>query len=197
MMFRMKTIWRAITIQHKRFDEERVKAQAASGVIQRTAKKNIHLLVHGHLTDPLEEVRALKGEVSLLLLMVKKNPLLHHVGAIDDALEEYVELAALTAFLENNPRTIAPLVKDIEADTLMAGIADATGELVRVARSAMDAKKCEAIHATIADVYHHLLDMEVSRNGKLRSKTEDVHRNLLRVEEILFDIRVRAHSSAG
>lgn len=192
----MKNIWRAITIQNKRFEEERMKAQTLAETLQREAKKSVHLLVHRRLLNVSEKLRLLREEVACLLGMVKKNPLLHHIGAIDDGLEEYAEFVALAVFLEKNS-SIAAFVKGISSEALIGGIADATGELVRIARAKMDEKEGENIREHIISVYHHLLDLPITRNGKLRSKTEDVRRNLLRTEEILFDIRIRAHSSAG
>ena len=192
----MKNIWRAITIQNKRFEEERMKAQTLAETLQREAKKSVHLLVHRRLLNVSEKLRLLREEVACLLGMVKKNPLLHHARAIDDGLEEYAEFVALAVFLEKNS-SIAAFVKGISSEALIGGIADATGELVRIARAKMDEKEGENIREHIISVYHHLLDLPITRNGKLRSKTEDVRRNLLRTEEILFDIRIRAHSSAG
>ncbi len=192
----MKNIWRAITIQNKQFEEERMKTQALAETLQREAKKSVHLLVHKRLLNVPEKLRSLREEVACLLGMVKKNPLLHNVSVVDDGLEEYAEFVALALFLEKN-FGIAALVKGISAETIIGGIADATGELVRIARAKMDEKEGEKIREHIISVYNHLLDLPITRNGKLRSKTEDVHRNLLRTEEILFDIRIRAHSSAG
>lgn len=193
----MDNIWRRIITQHTRFEEVRAQAQNMAAVVLREAKKNIHLLVHGRLSNISEKLRKLKNDVSALLKMVKQNPLLHHVSAIDDAIEEYVEFAILASFLEGDKNMAAASVKAVESEALIGGMADATGELVRIARAKMDEKEGEKIREHIISVYHHLLDLSISRNGKLRSKTEDVKRNLLRMEEILFDIKLRAHSSAG
>lgn len=193
----MENIWRTIITQYTRLEEERARAQNMAAAVLRGSKKNIHLLVHGRLSNISERLRELKNDVSALLKMVKQNPLLHHVSAIDDAMEEYVEFVMLVSFLEGNKNMAVAFVKAVESEALIGGMADATGELVRIARAKMDEKEGEKIRERIISVYHHLLDLPISRNGKLRSKTEDVKRNLLRMEEILFDIKLRAHSSAG
>ncbi|MBI4360122.1 MAG: hypothetical protein HY564_03455 [Candidatus Jacksonbacteria bacterium] len=187
----MESIWRTIKVQYANFEEERTRALDVSGEVLRGSKRNIHLLVHERLSNVPDKLRELKNKVLALLKMVKQNPLLHHVSAIDDGLEEYVEFVMIVSFLEGNPKMAASFVKTIESEALIGGIADATGELVRIAMTKMNDKEGEKIRDYIVSVYHHLLDLPISRNGKLRSKTHDVHRNLLKIEEILFDIKLR------
>jgi mannose-6-phosphate isomerase len=66
----------------------------------------------------------------------------------------------------------------------LGGLCDMTGELVRLARSRPE--RAEAIARDVADLYGRAVGMVVMRNSKVRAKLQDLERNLVRLEEIVY-----------
>lgn len=136
-------------------------------------------------------METIQKEVDALLRMVKRNPYLYQVGALDEGLEEYVEAVFLEAYIKNDFNIASFLKAPLPHEALIGGIADASGELVRWARNAMDVAEAQRVRGYIVELYEHFLDLEVSRNNKLRQKMSEVRTNLLRLEEIIFNLRLK------
>jgi len=126
----------------------------------------------------------------------KKHDGLRWEGAYRAALEEYVEAKLFYEFLRNkglSPEYAKGLaLKGIDADTYLAGLSDLTGELTRkcVQRATQgrmqDVEKLvEAVQAIVGEL------IKFDLTGYLRTKYDQAKQNLRRVEEVLYDIKMR------
>src|SRR3989338_6802546 len=187
----MKNLMSNLKTQHSGFEKERTRIIELSQEITRESKRLIHNLLHNKVKNSAPILKKIKQSVDVLLNLIEQNPYLYKVGAASDGLEEYVELVFLDMYIKNDKSALQFLPSPLDREALIGGIADATGELVRLARNRLNIKEVEKAHDYILELYEHFLDMEVSRNNKLRSKVEDIHRNLLRAEDIIFNLKLK------
>jgi predicted translin family RNA/ssDNA-binding protein len=75
------------------------------------------------------------------------------------------------------------------SETYLGGLSDLTGELVRIARKHNDQTK--QIHDYIAKIYDSLIPISITRNSQVRSKLEAVSNNLKKLEDIMYDLKLR------
>lgn len=194
----MKTIWQNLKKSYRAFEKERLQVLSCSQAIRQDSKKLIHKILHREFADNAATLRKIKGDVDALLHLVEKNPSLYQVGSLNEGLEEFAEVVFLEAYLKRGFEIALYLPEGIPHEALIGGIADASGELVRFVRNKMDVEEAERVHRYITELYEHFLDLEVSRNNKLRQKIGEVRNNLLRLEEIIFSLRLtRQHSASG
>ena len=143
---------------------------------------------HAHAAGALQKA---EKQLQVLQKMTAKSPHLARLGFYHEALEEYVE-AKMYASLLSDKKAIFPTKIQIEPDILLGGIADATGELVRRAITIANSDTFDVItgYREIAEEVAEKLS-KVRMDGKIRKKYDDVERNLRRLEEILYDIRLK------
>lgn len=115
-------------------------------------------------------------------------------GSFQSAQEEYLEATFFFDFLTKKELKRFPEPAARTTDVLGA-LADLSGELVRyavklVTRSGTQAvKEVEAMKKISEEIVGGLMRFHLT--GKLRSKHDDAKRNLKRLEEILYDLRLR------
>lgn len=186
----MQAIWQTISAGYTRFERERREGLGLSEEIQCESKKLIHAFVHRAIQHPHNALRPIKTKVDSLLRMISRNPFLYQVAALGAGLEEYAEAVFLIGYSASRARMQSFIPKLLGHEELLGGMADATGELVRMVRSSLDLNEAEKIRAIIAEIYEHFLDLELSRSNKLRSKISDVQRNLHHIEQIIFNLKL-------
>ena len=189
----MTNVWQKLKTNYHQFERQRLEVINTSHQIKISAKKLIHKILHRRVKNSLEELKKIKKTVDKLMRMIKHNPWLYQVGALNEGLEEYAELVFLEVYLKNNQDILKFLPADLNHDALIGGISDASGELVRLVRIKMDIKEAQKVHQYISNLYEHFLELEISRNNKLRYKIAEVHRNLLRLEEIMFSLQIKGN----
>ena len=126
----------------------------------------------------------------------KKHDGLRWEGAYRAALEEYVEGKLFFEFLDTK-RTVlwTPRGRSsvyVDADTYLAGLSDFTGELTRkaVQRATQDsAQEVKQLAEAVREVVEQLIKFDLT--GYLRTKYDQAKQNLRRVEEVLYDIKMR------
>ncbi len=121
----------------------------------------------------------------------QKIPGLVWEGSYRAALEEFAEASLVGAFLARKrlARVEAP---GMDADALLGGALDFTGELVRRAVTAVtrgDAKEAHRCHEAAGAVMSELVRMNIT--GPLRPKYDQARTNLRKLEEILYDLSLR------
>jgi len=159
--------------------------------IRRSSKSLIHRILHHQSKEPAREIAVIKKLVDKVLLALRRNPDLYLVRSVAEGMEEYVELIFLECYRQNSNKILKYLPEDLDHEALIGGIADTSGELVRLARAKVDLAEAEKVHQYILELYEHFLDLEVSRNNKLRSKMEEVRRNMLRLEDTIFELKLK------
>lgn len=173
------------------YGEERRKLIAVSNEALTKSKQAIFSFHR----DDLKSGNSLLTEVEKIFQDLEKKfkqePELRYEGAYRAALEEYVEAKFFGRFLEDGK---IDFIKgaEIDADTYLGGLCDFTGELVRkavLAATDKKFKKVEELAASIRDVIGELIKMNLT--GYLRTKYDQAKNNLRRVEEVLYDVKMR------
>jgi len=112
-------------------------------------------------------------------------------GSYKDALEEYVEAKTFIAIL--NKKLIGEIAnKSIGPEEYLGGLADLTGELVRQAVLLVTKgqfKEIERFKKVTEEIIEFMLDLYLT--GYLRQKFDDAKRNLQRMEQILYDLKIK------
>ena len=122
-----------------------------------------------------------------------KNDGLRWEGAYRAALEEYVEAKLFYDFMVSGKIAEIKTVS-LDADAYLAGLSDFTGELTRKAvQRATQGKtqEVEKLAEIVRDVVEQLIKFDLT--GYLRTKYDQAKQNLRRVEEVLYDIKMRRH----
>jgi predicted translin family RNA/ssDNA-binding protein len=108
-----------------------------------------------------------------------------------EAIEEFIEAFTLFNYLQK-PAKKLPKYIQVTPEQMIGGICDFTGELVRKAVNAAgkgDIKILEKYHREIEEVAEELT--KIGFKGKLRQKYDEVERNYRRMEQILYDVRLK------
>lgn len=161
-------------------DDIRVTAKQAIACSRRGSARDEDLLI-GKVEKLLVEAAAL----------IKQKKDLQWEGFYSEAAEEYVEAKALLAALRHKA-LVFPKGVFITAEHIVGGICDATGELVR--KAITDAfsepiSRLEEYNLTVREIVE-LLSAE-SLSGKFRAKYDDAERNLKRLEEIIYQLKLQ------
>lgn len=120
-----------------------------------------------------------------------KNDGLRWEGAYRAALEEYVEAKLFLEFMKTG-RVAEIKTVSVYADSYLAGLSDFTGELTRKAVQRATQGKTEDVEQlaqVVRDVLEQLIKFDLT--GYLRTKYDQAKQNLKRVEEVLYDIKIR------
>lgn len=108
-----------------------------------------------------------------------------------EGIEEYIEAITFFNFLTKSKKRIPDFVR-IEPEEIVSGICDFTGELVRKAitiASVENLKQLFFYKKLIEEIVDELTKIGFRR--KLRQKYDEVERNLKKIENILYDIKLK------
>lgn len=122
-----------------------------------------------------------------------KNDGLRWEGAYRAALEEYMEARLFYDFMKDGKLSEIKNVP-IDADGYLGGLSDFTGELTRKAVQRATQGKSEEVEKlaeVVREVVEQLIKFDLT--GYLRTKYDQAKQNLRRVEEVLYDIKMRHH----
>lgn len=163
-------------------DKEREELIGISREIGKFSKQAIYSL---HRKE-IKEAEALLEQARKKMKNCKQ-----YVGAYDNSLEEYAEAAAYLGFIKGK----IPDEKDlgIDTETYLGGLCDLTGELARLAVFSVveeNYKQVKKIKDVVSDIYDEFLKFDF-RNGELRKKSDSIKWNLKKIEEILYDLKIR------
>jgi predicted translin family RNA/ssDNA-binding protein len=137
----------------------------------------------------LEEVVAL---LKVCEKSFKRFPNLAEQGAYRAALEEYAEALLFRGFLKEGeiPKDLDPRV--MEPSIYLAGLSDATGEMVRYAVRQVtlgNAQVVAQVHDAVRMIIEFFLDIDLT--GYLRTKFDQSKKNLSRLENMAYDLAIR------
>jgi predicted translin family RNA/ssDNA-binding protein len=173
------------------YDQERRKLIGLSNDALMKAKQAIFAFHRDDMNGGntlLSEVEAIFAELEKKF---KKEEELRYEGSYRAALEEYVEAKFFGGFLEGKKIDFIKGAQ-IDADSYLAGLCDFTGELLRkavLAATDKKFKKVEELASGIREVIGELLKFNLT--SYLRTKYDQAKHNLRRVEEILYDVKMR------
>lgn len=124
--------------------------------------------------------------------MFRRLPQLKEEGSYRAALEEYAEATLFFAYLKGDGiDSVDDRAKD--APIYLAGLSDFTGELVRYATRQVTLGNIEVVHEVteiVKMVIEFMLDLDLT--GYQRNKFDQAKKNLSRLEQMTYDLAIRA-----
>jgi len=166
-------------------------AQKFSNQIRAGSKKAIALLRRDNIRESQKAIKEVERDFGLLNELVKKNSDLLNRGFYREAVEEYIEALTFYNFLTKSHKQIPDFVK-ADPEEIIGGLCDFTGELVRKAITIAHSKHSQEIllyKKAIEDIVEELT--KIALLGKLRHKYDETERNLKRIENILYEIKLK------
>lgn len=177
--------------KYRKQNAQRNRLKALSNEIRGQSKQTVALLRRDHVRTSKVVLLKIEQLIRDAGALIKKHPDLRHEGFYVEALEEYAEARVLYNFIIGSaPKFPARIF--LSPEEIIGGICDATGELVRKAISDASVgtlKKIEMYRSVIEGVSQALTTMGLQ--GKLRHKYDDVERNLQKLENIIYDIKLQ------
>lgn len=174
-----------------RIEKNRRDLQQMSGTAARLAKQAIFSFQRGEAEQGIKQL----AEAEPLLLkgrqMVKKDARLNAEGIWRAALEEFCEASFVQKVVAGTDLFPPQIVTD-EPDILIGGMADAVGEIVRLAvRSATehDAKRVDELFALAEKLVAFLTSLDLT--GNLRAKGDQSRQHLRRLEDLRYEMSRR------
>jgi len=121
--------------------------------------------------------------------LAKKFSALAQEGSYRAALEEYAEACLFAEYLKTGSLGVIDR-RAMDADVYLAGLCDATGEIVRYAVRCATSGDAQAVaHAakTVEGVIVFLLSLDLT--GYHRTKFDQAKKNLRQLEQMLYELR--------
>lgn len=147
-----------------------------------------------HRNDAASAVRLLSeaaGQFRTIEKSLRSIPQLKDEGSYRAALEEYAEASLFAGFLKSGG--IVKLESRVQEPTIyLAGLADATGEMVRYATRQVtlgNRGSVKEVHEVVTMVIEFMLDLDLT--GYLRNKFDQAKKNLSRLAEMSYDLAIR------
>jgi len=186
-----KSEFKALRKQMEAFDEAREKVIRKSRDVLRNSKSAIYSIHRKDYKKAKEHLSKAKKIISEIRTLIKKEPNLVQVGAINEALEEYTEAECYYKFAKKGK---IPKIKElnVKPEVYIAGLSDMTGELVRKAINAAIQGNYETsikIKNFVEKLYAELMLFEFK--GPLRKKFDSIKYGLEKIEELVLQIKIK------
>ncbi|MCB9358725.1 hypothetical protein H6503_02245 [Candidatus Woesearchaeota archaeon] len=183
-------------ISKKKFDEmkkelEKLDSERENTIeLSRKIIKESKLIIYALQRDKADEA---SKHVKSIKEMMKKLP----ESAVDTnmatvARQEFVEAMTFYHFVKDDKIVDKDELHVCSYDYLL-GICDLTGELMRKAVNFVIKDKidgAEKIRDTVDDIYHEFLKLNL-RNGELRKKADQIKWNLEKLENMMYDLKIK------
>ena len=187
-----KADFKSMKLELDKFDSQREIIIKKSRDILKNSKRAIYALHRSSDSEASKLLTAAKKGISEIKKNIAKCPLLSHVNAFNDALQEYVEASTYNAFLKGSKIPSAKTLGVGTEDYLM-GLSDLTGELVR--KAVNDATKenyaaVEKIRDFSEDLVSEMLKFNF-RSGLLRKKFDSIKYHLGSVQDLVLKIKLK------
>jgi len=165
--------------------------QKLSDQVRARSKKVIALLRRDNIKEGKKIIIEIEDIIKEINKIFKKNKILTGQNSYKEGIEEYIEAITFFNFLTKSKKGIPDFVR-IESEEIVSGICDFTGELVRKAitiASVENLKQLSFYKKVIEEIVDELT--KIGFRGKLRQKYDEVERNLKKIENILYDIKLK------
>lgn len=186
-----KNFFGKLLSNHQAYYKLREEALHLSRGILRLSKQAIFAL---HKDDSVSAEKALKQaekSFSTLEELFKKDKDLSQEGFVFEASEEFIEAKLFFEFLKNGKVDIQAK-PEFSTESYLGGICDFTGEVLRKAVQMATKGKTEKVLKyleTCQEVMGELIKFDLT--GKLRYKYDEAKRNMKKIEEIMYEIKIR------
>lgn len=159
--------------------------------ILQSSKTAIFALHAGDVKKADENLKNAEAILKTLNKTYLKDNRLRFEGSYRAAVEEYVEAKTFSQALAGKMLDELP-IKTIGPEEYINGLADLTGELVRQAvlqATRGNYKVLDQYQKFTSDIVGYLLTLYLS--GQSRQKFDDAKRNLKRLEQIIYEVKLR------
>lgn len=164
--------------------------QKISNKIRAQSKKAIALLRRENIKESKKEISEVENLFKVVNKIVKKNKAPLNQSFYKEAVEEYIEAITFYNFLTKSKTKIPDFI-EAGPEEVISGCCDFTGELVRRAvteASPGNFQKLVLYKKTIENIVEELT--RIGFRGKLRQKYDESERNLRKIEDILYDMKI-------
>ncbi len=173
--------------------EEATKDRIAdiSREILRMSKQIIYSIHRNDMQAASELFGRTKEKKDELSRLGSENPRLAY-GMYSAAMQEYAEAVMYLMFVTED-RIPSRQELDIYHEDYLMGASDLTGELERKAVFSTiegDYPKVQKIKSVADEIYHEFLKFDL-KNSELRKKSDSIKWNLKRIDEILYDLKLK------
>jgi predicted translin family RNA/ssDNA-binding protein len=171
--------------EHDRAESERDKHISLSREIIKVSKIIIYA-IHNN------EIKKAKLNLSRIKDLIKDLKKLNTTRDNKVAIQEYVEAIAFYTFITEK-RLIKISELDVDYESYLLGLCDLTGELMRKAVNSViaeDLNLVKEIFSFIKALQGEFLKINI-RNNELRKKYDAIKWNLAKVEDIIFNLKMR------
>lgn len=192
-------LFSAIVKEFGAYERRREQVIKESRVILREAKSIIFLCHEGkqqEANDRLQKlsklVRTTEAELQKPLVPRQGAFPLYSEGSWSAGAEEYLEAYFFTTFLKTKKLGAVPAQIHPKAEVLLGALADFTGEVLRAAvlsGADKDVRTIQRYRSIIAEVVAFMLPLYLT--GQSRQKFDQAKKNLKRIEEILYEVKIR------
>lgn len=172
-------------------DRQREELIINSRPILKESKQAIYALHRDETAAAKKSLDEAKAGLVSLRKIVKENPSLGD-GIYGSALQEYSEAVTYYYYITEN-RLISNVEIEVDAENYLLGICDLTGELARRAVFSVVNERFDEVDKIreFVDIIHNeFLEFEL-RNGEIRKKSDSIKWNLKKIEEIMYDLKIR------
>lgn len=186
-----KKIFSRIKKELEKKDKIRETVIKNSRPIIKQSKQAIYALHRNSIPEAKKHLDFAKIELNKLKDIFKVTPGLI-VGAYNAAVQEFVEGYSYYFFVKES-RLISDKELNVNAENYLLGLCDLTGELARravfsvVNENYSDVKKIKDFVSTI---HNEFLNFDL-RNSELRKKSDAIKWNMKKIEEVLYDLKIR------
>lgn len=192
MSFLPSTLKESILIKQKTLSLARRELAALSSEILSGSKRCIFAFHRDDVGGAQAERKAAQQKIEQGRTLLKKHPLLSEEGSWHAAREEFAEADFLAQYLtEGKIKTFSD--KSGDPEIFIGGLSDFVGELVRQAvllATRGEGERVERMYQDAQEVIAFLLQMDLT--GSLRTKTDQAKQHLRKLEEIRYDLSMRA-----
>jgi len=173
------------------YQQERNLIFGESRKILQSSKTAIFALHRGDEKQSAESLNQAEAILTKLNKTYNKGNRLRFEGSYKAAMEEYVEAKTFSQILSGKPLDKLA-IDSIGPEEYINGLADLTGELVRQAvlqATAGNYQVLEKYKLFTEEIVGYLLTLYLS--GQCRQKFDDSKRNLKRLEQIIYEVKIQ------
>ena len=174
------------------YDKKREELIKKARDLLKISKQTIYSIHRGNSEEAFankKKAEKIKKELDKIANFDKK---LSFEGSYSDACQEYAEAIFYYDYVKDEKIPTPKELKINHEDYLM-GLCDLTGELTRRAvrlATKKKSKEVEKIKVFVEEIFGEFLKFNL-RNGHLRKKFDSIKWNLKKLEEIMYDVKVK------
>lgn len=186
-----KKLFEDLLISYKNYTKLRDQIIVNSRDILRNSKQAIFSLHRDELDRAGEILSDTENKILDLEKLFEKEKKLKSEGSYREGLEEFIEASMFYEFLKTGNIDFKSKVATSFND-LIGGISDLTGEILRKAIQAVtkgEIDKVSEYQGAIQEIVGELVKFDLL--GKLRGKYDQAKRNLRKIEEVSYDLKIR------